>query len=133
MYGIELPNAKLKGEKAFAFIQNHKKELSDEDELPATHEEAIEFIDQFFDCNENEQGAAALIAEVAGSPIYAASDQYGYQYVGIYALSRFPWDKAPEDWQTMTIEKVENAIRPLVEDLYGACPEFGEQIIWMYG
>lgn len=142
MYGIEFEVVRMEGDKALAFVRNHKEELcsinecSEEDlALPQTPDEAVDWVEEYWDRNEHDCGPAALIADLAGDCIYVASDVNGIYYVGLYALTSFPWDAMSEDWQAMSQDRVRNAIRPLYEELYGegTCPEFENQTIWIVG
>lgn len=136
MYGIELPNTTPSNDKVLAFIDNHKevfKWFTDENYYPIDHDSLDEFLyDYEDDCGNN--GIGVLIADVIGERyICSAHDQYGYEYIGIYATTLFPWNNRGDHWNSLTPEYIESKIKPVIEELYGECPEFQEHVIWNNG
>ena len=135
MYGIEFPICN-DGNKVLAFIENHKDSFKDEDWLPANEREAVEWADDFSDCDERVYGAVALVSHVAKCPfIESESDQYGSHYVGVFAYTLCPWEfeGLNDKWRNIKREDIENEIRSLTEELIGYCPTFDYQVIWNCG
>lgn len=136
MYGIELPNTYPDKDKLLAFIENHKEVFAwftDENYFPVTHNDIDNFIDDYEDDCGN-TGIGVLIADVIDAKfITSAYDQYGYEYVGIYATSMFPWNDMGYLWNRITPEYIEESIKPIVEELYSECPEFKQHVIWNNG
>lgn len=138
MYGIELPSNNPSNEKIFAFVENHKevfKWFADENYFPETPYDIDDFLyDYEDDCGNN--GIGVLIADVVGNMfVNAAYDQYGNEFVGMYATTMFPWhhNRMGGEWKSITPEYIEDCIRPVVEELYGMCPDFTEHTIWQNG
>lgn len=137
MYGIELPNNNPSNDKILAFIDNHKEVFAwftDENYYP-TNDTIDEFLyDYENDCGYN--GISVLIADVVGNMfINSTCDQYGNEFVGMYAATMFPWqhNRMGEEWKSITPKYIEDCIRPVVEELYGTCPDFKEHTIWQNG
>lgn len=137
MYGIELPNTNPSNDKILAFIDNHREVFAwftDENYYP-TNDTIGEFLfDYEDDCGNT--GVSVLIADVIGSMfIVPVCDQYGCEYIGMYAAEIFPWqhNRMGDVWKSITPEYIESKVRPVVEELYGTCPEFGEHTIWQNG
>jgi len=137
VYGIELPNTNPSNDKILAFIDNHKevfKWFTDENYYPTNDN-----IDEFLFDYENDMGntgIAVLIEDVIGSMfIVSAYDYYGSEFIGMYAATMFPWqmNRMGEEWKEITPEYVESKVRPVVEELYGECPEFKEHVVWQQG
>lgn len=138
MYGIEVPTTSIDNEKLFAFVQNHKDAIAeyvDLDTIPTTPDDVYEWLDEYED-NMGNIGIAALIGDVIGEMyIETTHDEYGNDYIGMYAASIFPWDSllGNHAWTSITPEYIEDKIRPVVEELYGECPKFDEHVIWNCG
>ena len=140
LYGIKVEHGSPTGERALVFVKNHEATLCEmlelePDELPQTPEEAREWIDEYFDEHENEQGAHALIADLAGKYIDTTTDSNSDMFIGLFAHIDFPWDERDPEWQALTPEDIENSIRPLYEELYGkgTCPKFEGHTAWYFG
>lgn len=143
MYGVELPKPYPDNDKILAFINNHKDALSGFNssiEFPKTADDVTQFIDDYDDecgytgLNVIISDLILIAGQIGGNKcICAAQDEYGNEYVGIYASNVFPWNNVSDEWKSITPESIENSIKPLVEELYGMCPEFDEHVIWNYG
>lgn len=136
MYGIELPSTTPSNDKILAFIDNHKevfKWFTNENYYPIDHDSLNNFLDDYEDDCGN-TGIGVLIADVIGETyIYSTHDQYGCEYVGIYAITLFPWNNMGDKWKSLTPERIKSKVEPVVEELYGECPEFQEYVIWNNG
>lgn len=138
MYGIELPNAFMNEEKLFEFVEEHKNVFSQfvsHGDLPTTPDDVWDFVDEYED-DMGESGIGVLINDVIGCRfIHTTHDQYGNTYIGMYAVTMFPWqhNMMGDEWESITPEYIEGKIRPVVEELYGTCPNFGEHTIWING
>lgn len=137
MYGIELPNSNPDNDKILAFIENHKEVFAwftDENYYP-TNDNIDEFLYDYED-DMGYTGVSVLIADVANNMfIVPANDQYGNEFVGMYATTMFPWHHGAMggEWKSITPEYIESKVRPIVEELYGTCPDFTEHTIWQNG
>lgn len=139
MYGIEVPpDIPIDNEKLFAFIENHKGaivECENCDTIPTTPYDVYEWLDEYEDYMGN-TGIGALIRDVIGEMyIETTHDKYGSDYIGMYAASIFPWNGLLGNyaWTSITPEYIKGKIRPIVEELFGECPEFDEYVIWNCG
>ena len=138
MYGIELPNEKPDDDKVLAFIDNQKEVFAwftDENYYPTDHYSLDEFMYDYEDEMGN-TGISVLIADVICNMfIVPAYDQYGNEFIGMYATTMFPWyhNRMGGEWKSITPEYIEDCIRPVVEELYDMCPDFTEHIIWQNG
>lgn len=139
MYGIVLPNNITPDtQKILSFIDNHKDVFAwftEENYYPTDHNSLQNFLDDY----ENDMGytgIGVLIEDVVNSMfICCAYDQYGDEYIGMYATTMFPWhhNGMGNEWESITPEYIEDCVRPVVEELYGMCPEFMEHVIWNNG
>ena len=138
VYGIELPSNNPDNDKILAFIDNHKEVFAwftDENYYPVDHDSLNEFLYDYEDDMGN-TGIGVLIADVVGDMfINVANDQYGDEFVGMYATTMFPWhhNGMGGNWKSITPEYIESKVRPVVEELYGVCPDFKEHTIWNNG
>ena len=136
MYGIEVPIANIENDKLFEFINKHIGDIAEyvsAEEIPTNPEDICAWVDCYEDCIGN-MGLSALIGDIIGSRyIDAAHDQYGTDYIGMYAYTIFPWNNFNDEWKSITPEYIEGKIRPVIEELYGECPKFEEHTIWNCG
>lgn len=136
MYGIEVPAVPVSNEKLFEFVNKHSKDIAEyvsEDEIPADPEDIYAWVDGYEDSMGN-MGISALIGDIINSCfIETTHDQYGNDYIGMYAYTVFPWDNCGDEWKSVTPEYIESKIRPVIEELFGECPEFYEHTIWNNG
>lgn len=138
MYGIELPNTFISEDKLLAFVTKYKDvftQFVDDDVIPTTPDSVYEFVDEYEDdCGYT--GIGVLLTDVIGCRfITSTHDQYGNSYIGIYAVDMLPWriDQMSELWKSLTPKYIECKIRPVIEELFGECPEFREHTIWNCG
>lgn len=138
MYGIRLPQQNPSNEKILAFMDNHRESIywfRDENYYPVDESNIDEFLFDYEDDMGN-TGISVLIAEVIGNMfIVNTYDQYGDEYIGMYAATLFPWqsNRMSDMWKSMTPEYIESLVKPVVEELYGTCPKFEEHVIWNNG
>lgn len=136
MYGIEVPATFISDEKLFEFVNKHRDIIAEhvnEHNIPTTLDDIDMWVDEYEDSMGN-WGIAALIGDIIGSRyIDTTHDQYGNDYIGMYAYTVFPWNNCGDEWKSITPEYVESKIRPIIEELYGECPEFMEHTIWNNG
>lgn len=143
IYGVELPNTAPTNESILNFIYNHKDVFSDffTDEYIYTDESGtnIEDIDAFvngYEDNFGNFGIEAMIADTIDDPmIVATSGDDGFAYIGMFAVRMFPWEKFEgiDMWKSLTPEYIESVIKPIIEELYGTCPEFDAHDVWYFG
>lgn len=132
MYGIEVPTAPVSDEKLFEFVNKHREHLNVHN-IPTTPDDIYIWVDEYEDCMGN-WGIAALINDIINTRyIDTTHDQYGSDYIGMYAYTAFPWNNFGDEWKSITPEYIESKIKPVIEELYGECPEFYEHTIWNNG
>lgn len=138
MYGIEFPASPIDNEKLFAFIENHRDVIAEyvgSDNIPTTSDNIDEWVDEYED-GMGYNGISAIVGDVISEHyIETAHDEYGNEYIGMYAANIFPWQKFHlyDEWKYVTPEYIEGKIRPVIEELYGECPKFEEHTIWNCG